>query len=195
MGYDKIEVYIRRFDQLRIDYAEDIKSKTDKIEAELDIVKLRQYCSRFSAQQSTLESISPDIRLGVFELNQLTFQNEYLPVVKQLLSVLETCIPKRSVEMVIELESKASAILMKLMETPDKTLDCLVHVRYLDQNSLLIDELMKKVNYLFECFALMDEYQMVVQDAHRKSQQSEIYHLVERKKLRWTMRLDNCSFL
>lgn len=144
---------------------------------ELDIVKLRQYCSRFSARQNTLESILSDIRLGVFELNQLTFQNEYLPIVKRLLLVLETCIPKRSVEMVFELESKTNAILAKLIETPDKTLDCLMHIRYLDENSMLIDELMKKVNYLFECFALMDEYQMVVQDAHRESQQSEIYQL------------------
>lgn len=79
--------------------------------------------------------------------------------------------------MVFELESKTNAILAKLIETPDKTLDCLMHIRYLDENSMLIDELMKKVNYLFECFALMDEYQMVVQDAHRESQQSEIYQL------------------
>lgn len=177
IGYDKIEIYIKRFDHIRRDYVDDIQLQSENIEAELDIVKLRQFCSRFSAERSILESILPNIRCGVFHLNQMTFQNTYLPVVRRLLSALENCIPKRSVQMVVELETKANAILTKLMETPDKTLDCLMHIRYLDENALVIDELLKNINYISECFTLMDEYQMVVQDAHRKSQQSKILNI------------------
>lgn len=120
-----------------------------------------------------LNDILPEIRLGIFQLNQMTFQNEFLPVVQQLLSILETYIPERSIQMAIDLESKADGILTKLMGKPDKTIDRLMHIRYLDECSMEIEQLMKDIDYTFECFLLMEEYQMCVQIDQRESHHSK----------------------
>lgn len=172
-GYDKIQTYLKRFVDLHGKFATDVQTKPESIKSEVDIKKLRQYCKRYSTEMKILNDILPEIRIGIFQLNQMTFQNEFLPIVQHLLSILETYIPEQSIQMAIDLESNADGILTKLLANPDKTMDRLMHIRYLDECSLEIEQLTNDINYTFECFSLMEECQMCVQNDQRESHHSE----------------------
>lgn len=171
-AYEKIEIYLQRFQQLRIDHGNNLQMQSESIINETDIIKLRQYCARYSIELDTFQSILPKIRLGLFELNQTIFKEQCLPIVKYLLTTLETSIPERSVNMVIELEIEAEKILKILLSKPDKTIDCLAYIRYLDECAREIEQLMINIDYTFDCFGLMEEYRMAVQEKHKKSHNS-----------------------
>lgn len=164
---------MNRFNHIREDFAVDSNTHPEAIESELDIIQLRKYCARYSEEVKTLQTILPTVRLGIFQLNQSTFETKFLPVVANLLTILQVHILDRSVQMVGDLDLKANGILSKLTENPDKTIDWLMYIRYLDECSGQIDQLIINIDYTFECFILMEEYEISVKEEHKESQKSK----------------------
>lgn len=171
-AFNNIVLYVQRFEQLRCDYQSNLQMQPNIIIAENATDRLRQYCAQYSIQVDSLQSISANVHLGLFQLDQSIFSIEFKPMVERLLILLESSISKRSASMVVELEAKARTILTRLMKNPDKTIDCLAYIQYLDECTREIGQLDENIGYTSDLFTLMAEYHMNVQEEHEQSHKS-----------------------
>lgn len=93
-AYDTSTEYVRRFEEIRLNYQVDVHTDPKTIKAEKDVAVLREYCQRYNEEMRALEGILPNVRLGLLELKQATIKDEVIPVCHELLVVLDAHIPK-----------------------------------------------------------------------------------------------------
>lgn len=93
-AYDTAELYVKRFDPIRLNYQIDVNTEPKTIRAESDVAQLRSYCQRYNDEMRALEGIVESIQLGLLQLKQTTFKEEVIPVCRELLVVLDSHIPK-----------------------------------------------------------------------------------------------------
>lgn len=93
-AFDTAEVYVQRFEPIRLNYEVDVNTDPKTIRAERDVNKLRAYCLRYNDEMKALEGIVANIHLGMLQLKQGTFKEEVIPVCRDLLVVLDSHIPK-----------------------------------------------------------------------------------------------------
>lgn len=93
-AYETVNVYVQRFEPIRLNYQQDVATDPRAITFERDVLALRRYCERYTAGKQVLDGVEPSIRLGMLELRQGLFAEEVIPVCSELLVVLDTHIPK-----------------------------------------------------------------------------------------------------
>lgn len=93
-AFDTFTEYIRRFDEIRLNYQTDVQTDPKTIKAEKRVNELREYCQRYNDEMRALEGILPNVRLGMLQLKQATIHEEVIPVCRDLLVVLDAHIPK-----------------------------------------------------------------------------------------------------
>lgn len=93
-AYDTAEIYLKRFDVIRNNFEVDINTDPKTIRAEQNVTALREYCQRYNDEMQGLEGIVPKIFLGILQLKQTTFKEEIIPVCRNLLTVLDSHVPK-----------------------------------------------------------------------------------------------------
>lgn len=93
-AYQKIEIYMKRFDQIRESYREDMVTDKEALRSESNLDKLISYCKRYTSEINGLDDLLPSCNLGLFQLNQDTFKEKIIPKCKELLSILEQLLPR-----------------------------------------------------------------------------------------------------
>lgn len=93
-AYNTVEVYVKRFDVVVENYRIDVATDPRTIKKEKVVAVLRKYCERYTDGLRALDGIVPAIKLGMLELKQGSFAEEAVPVCQELLTVLDTHVPK-----------------------------------------------------------------------------------------------------
>lgn len=93
-AYATVDVYVQRFEPIRLNYQQDVATDPRAVIAERDVLALRRYLERYTAGKRVLDGVEPSIRLGMLELRQGLFAEEVVPVCSELLVVLDTHIPR-----------------------------------------------------------------------------------------------------
>lgn len=71
--------------------------------------------------------------------------------------------------MVSKLSEQAENIMVRLNTIPEATLDFVTYMRYLDECGIQIDQLVNEVNFAYECFQLMQEYNIFVDETDKEN--------------------------
>jgi dynein heavy chain len=94
IAYQKMDTYIKRFEQIRESYREDMLTDKEALRTESNLDKLISYCKRYTSEINGLDDLLPSCNLGLFQLNQDTFKEKIIPKCKELLSILEQLLPR-----------------------------------------------------------------------------------------------------
>lgn len=170
LAYEKVELYIQRFDPIREAYKEDVSMDKDALKQEKDLDKLITYCERYTNEMNGLENLLPVCYLGVLQLNQGTFKEEIIPTCRELLSILETLLPNLARETVLEVREKAENLMTKLTTPP---IDAQSFVNFLNFLDVLVPEkivdIEKVIFYALKAFQIMKEFEINISDEEKEN--------------------------
>lgn len=94
IAYDKVELYVKRFDDIRDNYRLDVTIDKELLKKEKDLDVLISSCKRFTNEMLGLDNIPMSVNLGLLKLKQGTFKAEIIPTCKELLAILEVNLPR-----------------------------------------------------------------------------------------------------
>ncbi|KAG5682932.1 hypothetical protein PVAND_012250 [Polypedilum vanderplanki] len=164
IAYDKIEIYIKRFDHIKEQYKQDLAMNKEHLNNEKDLDQLIDYCDRFTREMESLDGILPEINLGLILLRQGTFKEKIIPRCKELLSILEEHLPKLAKETIIEVREKAENLMTKLITVPQEAQSYVNYLFFLEKCPHRIDEIEKVLKYAMRAFQIMKDFAIMVDD-------------------------------
>lgn len=71
--------------------------------------------------------------------------------------------------MVNQLNEKAENIMAKLAAIPENTLDFVNYMRYFNVAGTQIDNLITEIDFAYQCFTIMDEYNIFIDDLEKEA--------------------------
>lgn len=89
-----MELYVKRFEPIRENFAIDCNTKHETLKALRDVNKLRSYLMRYTSEMIQLDGMLLELNLGLFIVTQAIFKEKFICVAKELLDVMCTHIPK-----------------------------------------------------------------------------------------------------
>ncbi|CAD7077293.1 unnamed protein product [Hermetia illucens] len=162
-AYWKAEKYIKRFEPIRINF------EIDKpITYVTDIAALRSYCERYHKNMGALEGILSTVNLGLLKLKQGTFKEAVTPVCRDLLSVLESHLPKLATEKVAEIMEKANDLMTRLTFEPQSTHETVTYLHFLEETGKEIDEFYQGVDYAHDLYIIMKDFSIFAEEEEKE---------------------------
>lgn len=189
-AYDTFSEYVRRFEDIRLNYQIDVQTDPKTIKAEKRVDVLRNYCQRYKEEMRALEGILPNVRLGMLALKQGTIHEEVIPVCRDLLVILDSHIPKFvfrrryfysnnphkiyfyyriAIALVDTLTVRASDLMSSLDAKPNTTVELVQFMRYFEECGKQIESLIEEVDVAYKCFVLMQDYNVFVDEPEKES--------------------------
>lgn len=169
IAYDKIEVYVKRFDKIRQGYKEDLQMDKRQLKSEKDLDSLIGYCERFTKEMDALDGIMPEVNLGLIRLKQTTFKERIIPKCRELLSILEDHLPTLAKDTVGEVREKAENIMTKLTTIPQEAQSFVNFLDFLDKCPIRIEEVEKVLGYALRAFQIMRDFKITIDEEEKEN--------------------------
>jgi phage host-nuclease inhibitor protein Gam len=163
-AYDKVEVYLKRFDTIRENYKVNMTVDPEVIRSENDLQKLRDMCEMYVSQMADLEGINETINLGLLQIKQNTFKEETVPVCRNLLAILEVNLPRLAIEMIEFVAKKSEEFTRKLMTFPEETRELVKYLQYLEKCPKNLEKIESDLKYAEGVLQLMKDYKFHIDD-------------------------------
>jgi dynein heavy chain, axonemal len=168
-AYDKVELYIQRFEMIREAYKEDVQMDKELLRKEKDLDTLITYCERYTNEMNGLEGLLPTCYLGLLQLNQSTFKEEIIPTCRELLSILETLLPNLARETVLEVREKAENLMTKLTTHPIDAQSYVNFLNFLEKCPVKIEDIEKVIGYALKAFQIMKEFEINISEEEKEN--------------------------
>lgn len=167
--YDKVEVYIKRFEPIRESYKSDLEMNQEALGNEKDLDSLISYCECFTSQMNSLDGLLSFASLGLLQLNQETFKDEIIPTCRKLLSILEQHLPTLAKETVLEVREKAENLMTKLTTIPQDAQSFVNFLDFLEKCPIKIEEIEKVLGYALRAFQIMRDFEIMIDDDEKEN--------------------------
>lgn len=169
LAYDKVEVYIKRFEPIRKAYKEDLDMDREQLRQEKDLDLLISYCERYTKEMFSLDGLLPEMNLGLLKLKQGTFRDTILPTCQELLNILEEHLPALAKDTVVEVREKAENLMTKLTTTPQDAQSYVTYLDFLEKCEARITEIEKVLKYALRAFQIMQNFEIMVDDDEKEN--------------------------
>lgn len=173
-AYRKIEIYVQRFESIRINYEIDTKTSSSIITSERDLEQLRALCNRYHHNMHALEGILPSVNVGLLKLKQNNFKEAVTPVCQSLLNVLANYLPRLAVDEVEKILLNTEELMGQIKYVPNTTAELVAYIRWLQDIGSQIDVLMADVDYAHDVFILIKDFGIFINDDEKEKYMGEI---------------------
>ncbi|KAJ6638438.1 Dynein axonemal heavy chain 6, partial [Pseudolycoriella hygida] len=167
-AYDKLELYVKRFEPIRENFEKDFNTKHETLKAQRDVNEFRSYLTRYTSEMIQLDGMLLEINLGLFLVTQTIFKEKFISVAKHLLDVLCAYLPKITIETVAILSEKAGHTIAELNTLPTTTQQFVNYFHYLENCQEKIQKLFADIDFASEYFDLMEEFNISIDDSEKE---------------------------
>lgn len=172
-AYRKIEIYVQRFETIRINYEIDSQTHSTVITTERDLEKLRSLCNRYHHNMHALEGILPSVNVGLLKLKQNNFKEAVTPVCQSLLNILGNYLPRLAVEEVEKILFNTGELMGQIKYVPNTTNELVTYIRWLNDVGSEIDVLLADVDYAHDVFILIKDFNIFINDDEKEKYMGE----------------------
>ena len=194
LAYDKVEIYIKRFEAIRRAYKEDLEMDREQLRKEKDLDLLIGYCERFTTEMYSLDGILPEINLGLLKIKQGSFRDKILPTCRELLSILEQHLPSLAKDTVTEVREKAENLMTKLTTTPQEAQSFVNYLDFLEKCEGKIAEIEKVLSYALRAFQIMQNFEIMV-DEEEKENFLDVEEFLQQLKVELESKIESREFI
>jgi len=194
LAYDKVEIYIKRFEAIRKAYKEDLEMDREQLRKEKDLDLLIGYCERFTTEMYSLDGILPEINLGLLKIKQGSFRDKILPTCRELLSILEQHLPSLAKDTVTEVREKAENLMTKLTTTPQEAQSFVNYLDFLEKCEGKIAEIEKVLSYALRAFQIMQNFEIMV-DEEEKENFLDVEEFLQQLKVELESKIESREFI
>ncbi|XP_030751777.1 uncharacterized protein LOC115879219 [Sitophilus oryzae] len=162
LNYGAAYSYLKRFDSVRIFYAEDLEICETDIEKETVPEMYRNMCIRYNNEIDIVTSICPEQPLGLLYLMLDQFKSTALPEPTRLLDIVKLIIPWIGREKVSYLMQNVEEIQVYLLKEPVSTTDYVSYLEYIEASTAKVDKMEEELDYCKELYDIVEEFNISI---------------------------------
>uniref|UniRef100_A0A336LHG4 CSON012522 protein n=1 Tax=Culicoides sonorensis TaxID=179676 RepID=A0A336LHG4_CULSO len=164
LAYEKVYLYIKRFDPIREAYKDDLETNPKIIRSETNLDRLNTYCERYIYELDVLEKLVSECNIGLLHVNQDILKREIIPICKELQTILNVHLPILARQSTKAVQEKTEYIHDNLSTKFDETKPLVQFLHYLDECGAKIDNIKEDLLYAYNVFRIMKEHNVTVLD-------------------------------
>ncbi|XP_076263714.1 dynein heavy chain at 16F [Rhynchophorus ferrugineus] len=161
-NYRAARDYVKRFESVRLFFAEDSDVSENDIEKETVVEHFRNMCIRYNTEIDIVNSIVKTQPMGLLYLMLDEFKDAAIPEPTRLLEIVKNVIPWIGKEKVNSLIQNATETETYLLQEPITTVDYVKYLEYIEACTTRVDKMEEELDYCKELYDITEEFSISV---------------------------------